>query len=101
MTMNKPKVLGKYVYVSLPEQKEENKVIVDENTKKALEKELLQQMKKLEVWAVGESANDSINEGDWVLVDPSALAQAKMVEFDDGVTRALVLDFHIVHIWPK
>lgn len=97
--MSKPTVLGKNVYVTLPEPEKESKIIVDENTKEALNKELLKKMKKLQVWAVGDSANDKIKEGDWVLVDPTALAQAKMVEFDDGVVRALVLDYHVIHIW--
>jgi hypothetical protein len=96
--MNKPVVLGKNIYLNIPEE-EDRKVIVDQNTKEALEKELLRKLKKLEVWAVGESANPQIAVGDWVLVDPAAISQAKMVEFDDGVTRALVLDYHIIHIW--
>jgi hypothetical protein len=35
-----------------------------------------------------------------VTIDPAAITRAKMVEFDDGITRALVLDYDIVHIWP-
>lgn len=97
--MDKPKVLGKNIYLSLPPQEEESKIIVDENTKAALNKELLKKMKKLQVWARGKSADPEIKEGDWVLVDPTALARAKMVEFDDGVVRALVLDYDIMHIW--
>lgn len=97
--MMKPKVLGKFVYISLPEKEQESKIIVDNNTKEDLNKALLQKFKKLEVWAVGESANPAIKEGQQVLVDPSAISQAKMVEFDDGSVKALVLDYNIIHIW--
>jgi hypothetical protein len=95
----KPLVLGKNVYVNIPE-KEENKIIVDANTKEALAKELLLKLKKLEIWAIGDAANPKLKVGQMVLIDPAAITRAKMVEFDDGITRALVLDYDIVHIWP-
>jgi hypothetical protein len=97
--MNKPKVLGKNVYISLPEEDKKSKIIVDENTKDELNKQLLKKMSKLQVWAVGEGTT-VVEVGDWVLVNPEALSRAKMVEFDDGVIRALVLDYDIIHIWP-
>jgi len=99
--MNKPIVLGKFVYVDLP-QKEELKVIVDENTKEALQKALLKDLQRVTIWAVGDAANPKLKEGQQVLVDPSALTggNSKIVPFEDGKTRALILDYHIVHIWP-
>ena len=102
--MSKPHVLGKYVYISVP-IRPELKVTVDENTKKAMEAEFLKTLDKLEVWAVGEAANPAIKEGQFVLVDPEALSRnVKMVTFNiDGeeIKKALVLDYHIVHIWPE
>jgi len=101
--MKKPKVLGKFVYLTIPEKKE-TKLEVDHNTKEALEKEWMQKLDKVEVWAVGENANPAIKEGDFVLFDPSAINTIKMVPFKDEngnqITKALILDYHIVHIWP-
>lgn len=97
--MIKPKVLGKYVYVEVPIRKE-SKLTLDENTKESLQKEFLKQLSRVQVWAVGNMASQEIAEGDWVLVDPIALRDAKMVPFEDGVTRALILDYNVIHIWP-
>jgi len=95
---NRPKVLGKYVYLEIPTQ-EEFKFEVDHNTKEALEKEWIAKLNKLKVWAVGESANPSIKEGDFVLMDPNAISTLKMIPMDDGTKKGLILDYHIVHIW--
>lgn len=98
--MNKPTVLGKFIYVDLPE-KEESKIIVDENTKEALQRELLKTLQRVTIWAVGDAANPLLKEGQEVLVNPSALTggNAKMVPFPDGKVRALILDYDVVHIW--
>lgn len=97
----KPNLLGKYVYLTLPPQ-EKSKLIVDENTKEALSKEMMMKMRKLEVWCVGSAANPDLVVGQSVLVNPASLQKALMVPFDiDGeeVIKALVLDYDIVHIW--
>lgn len=102
--MNKPDVLGKYVYIDIP-IREEMKFQVDKNTKEELEKEFLKKLKKLQIWAVGDAANSKLKEGQWVLVDPEALrSSVKMVPFDINgkeIFKALILDYHIVHIWPE
>lgn len=99
----KPEVLGKYVYIDIPVRPKMH-IKVDENTKEALEKEFLKKLDKLQVWAVGDAANPKIKEGDIVLVDPEAIARnLKMVPFNwngETVEKGLILDFHIVHIWP-
>ena len=101
--MSKPLVLGKFVYIDMPE-KPEMKIQVDENTKEALEKEFLKKLDKLQIWAVGDAANPKLKEGQWVLVNPEALARTmRMVPFTINgkeVRKALVLDYDIVHIWP-
>ena len=95
----KPTVLGKFVYVDVP-LRDELKIQVDQNTKENLEKEFLSKLKRLKIWAIGDGANPKLRAGQEVLVNPEALARgAKMVEFEDGITRALVLDYDIVHIW--
>lgn len=99
----KPKLLGKFIYLDIP-AKPEYKIEVDHNTKEELEKEWLKKLNKLQVWAVGEAANPEIKEGDWVLVSPEGINQIKMVPFEENgetIKRALILDYHIVHIWPE
>lgn len=98
--MSQIEVLGKRVYVELPE-KEESKIIVDENTKEALQKELLKKLQRVTVWAKGSGADPKIEIGQEVLVDPRALTGpgAQIVPFPDGKNRALVMDYDIIHIW--
>ena len=45
------KLLGNRIYVEMP-KKEESKLVVDENTKEALQREMLKKMSKLTVYAV-------------------------------------------------
>jgi len=68
---------GNRLLLDLP-KKEESKLIVDENTKEALEKELLLKYNKLTVYAVGDLVTD-IKAGDEILVDPSALGKAPVI----------------------
>ncbi len=91
------KLRGNRVYITLP-KKEESKLIVDENTKDALNKELLSKMAKLTVYAVGDLVTD-IQEGDVVLVDPSKLSQGLLVPLSEEKTVLLVSPFDIIQIW--
>lgn len=100
--MQKPIVLGKFVYITLPPQ-EDSKLIVDSNTKEALNKELMMKLSRLKVWAVGDAANPKIKENSWVLVNPSALQRAEIVPFEfegEKTLKALISDYDIIHIWP-
>ena len=94
------KLLGNRVLLQLPPQDEESKIVVDENTKEALQRELLNKMSKLKVLQVGTIVTE-IKEGDWVLADPAALNKATLVPIsDDGEQRAiLVSPFDIIQIW--
>ena len=47
------KLLGNRVLLELPPQDEQSKIVVDENTKEALQRELLNKMSKLKVLQVG------------------------------------------------
>ena len=67
-----PKLLGNRVLLEMPPQDDNSKLIVDENTKEALQRELLNKMSKLKVLQVGTIVTE-IKEGDYVLVDPAAL----------------------------
>jgi len=94
-----PKLLGNRVLLQLPPQDEESKIVVDENTKEALQRELLNKMSKLKVLQVGTIVTE-IKVGDWVLVDPAALNKATLVPINDNDERAiLVSPFDIIQIW--
>lgn len=94
-----PKLLGNRIYLEMPPQDEESKLIVDENTKEALQRELLNKMSKLKVLQVGTIVTE-IKVGDWVLVDPAALNKATLVPINDNDDRViLVSPFDVVHIW--
>lgn len=95
-----PKLLGNRVLLEMPPQDENSKLIVDENTKEALQRELLNKMSRLKVLQVGTVVTE-IKEGDWVLADPAALNKATLVPIsEDGEQRAiLVSPFDIIQIW--
>lgn len=97
--MKKPKVLGRYVYLDIPERPE-YKIEVDANTKAELDKEWIAKFNKLQVWAKGNLVSEYINEGDWILMDPSGIPTLKMVPMPDGTKKGYVQDHYIVHIWP-
>jgi co-chaperonin GroES (HSP10) len=93
------KLLGNRVLLQLPPQEEESKIVVDENTKEALQRELLNKMSKLKVLQVGTIVTE-IKVGDWVLVDPAALNKATLVPINENDERAiLVSPFDIIQIW--
>jgi hypothetical protein len=91
------KLRGNRIYVSLP-KKEDSKLIVDENTKEALNKELLSKMSRLTVYAVGDLVSD-IKEGDVILVDPSKLSTGLLVPLTDEKNVLLISPFDVIHIW--
>lgn len=92
------KLLGNRIYLNMP-KKEESKIIVDENTKDALKKALLNKMSRLTVYAVGDLVT-SISVGDEVLVDPEALARkTTIIPLSEDKEVLLVSPFDIVHVW--
>jgi hypothetical protein len=94
-----PKLLGNRILLQMPPQDENNKIVVDENTKEALQRELLNKMSKLKVLQVGTVVTE-IKEGDWVLVDPAALNKSTLVPINDQDDRAiLVSPFDVIQIW--
>jgi hypothetical protein len=95
-----PKLLGNRVLLEMPPQDDNSKLIVDENTKEALQRELLNKMSKLKVVAVGTIVTE-IKVGDYVLVDPAALNKATLVPISETEdTRAiLVSPFDIISVW--
>jgi len=91
-------LLGNRIYLELP-KKEDSKLIVDENTKEALQKEVMKKMSKLKVYDVGTNV-ESIKVGDIVLVDPSKITNAVVIpNLSLDVDIILVSPFDVIHIW--
>jgi hypothetical protein len=87
---------GNRLLLDLP-KKDEGKLIVDENTKEALEREMMQKLNKLTVHAVGDLITD-IKVGDEILVDPSALGKAPVIPIN-GENKLLVSPFDVILVW--
>ena len=87
---------GNRLLLDLP-KKEEGKLIVDENTKEALEKEMMQKLNKLTVYSVGDLVTD-IKAGDQVLIDPAALSKAPVIPIGEE-NKLLVSPFDVILIW--
>jgi hypothetical protein len=87
---------GNRLLLDLP-KKEEGKLIVDENTKEALEKEMMQKLNKLTVYAVGDLVQD-IKPGDEILVDPASLQKSPVIPIGDE-NKLLVSPFDVILVW--
>lgn len=91
------KLLGNRIYLEMPKEEESSKLIVDENTKEALQKEMLKKMSKMKVHSVGDSVS-TIKVGDTVLVDPLALQKSPLIMLEDE-TVLLASPFDVIMIW--
>ena len=87
---------GNRLLLNLP-KKEEGKLIVDENTKEALEKEMMQKLNKLSVYAVGDLVTD-IKPGDEILVDPASLQKSPVIPIGED-NKLLVSPFDVILVW--
>lgn len=97
MSLEFKELLGNRVYLEIP-KKEETKLIVDENTKEALQKKMLKDMSKLKVYAVGDLVT-KFKAGDLVLPDPSKLRDAHVIPLSDKREVLLISSFDIIHVW--
>lgn len=97
MAQDKIVLRGNRVYLELP-QTTDSKVIVDHNTKEALQQAFAAKMLKATIYAVGESVT-GLEPGNVVLVDPIALGKAPIIPIDETTTVVLVSSFDIVHKW--
>lgn len=97
-------VTGRFVYITMP-PKPKSKVIVDENTKEALQKTMLKALRVTTIYAKGKLVDKDLNVGDEVLVNPATLAAPTTVmislEGDKGeeIVVALIQDYDIIHVW--
>ena len=92
------KLLGNRIYLEMPIQDEDSKLIVDENTKEALQREMLKKFSKLTVHTVGDIVT-TIKAGDVVLVDPGTLTKAPLVNLSEDEQVLLVSPFDVIMIW--
>jgi hypothetical protein len=90
-------LLGNRIFLEIP-KKEESKLIVDENTKESLEKEMIKKMSKLVVHSVGDTIQN-IKKGDAILVDPAALQKALIIPLSDDEQVLLVSPFDVIYKW--
>lgn len=90
------KLLGNRIFLEMP-KKEESKLIVDENTKEALNKEMLKKFSKLKVHSVGDTVNN-VKPGDNVLVDPNHLQKCPIIDIE-GVDLILISPFDVILVW--
>ena len=92
-------LLGNRIYLEIP-KKEESKLIVDENTKEALEKEMIKKMSRLTIHSVGTANMDErLVPGAVILVDPAALSKAPLIPLSEDEQVLLVSPFDIIHVW--
>jgi len=92
------KLLGNRIYLQMPLQDEESKIVVDENTKEALQREMIKKFSKLTVHTVGDIVSN-IKTGDVVLADPAVLAKAPLINLSDDEQVLLVSIFDVIMIW--
>lgn len=90
------KLLGNRILLEMP-KKEESKLIVDENTKEALNKEMLKKFSKLKVHSVGDTVT-TISKGDSVLVDPNHLQKSPIIDLN-GKEVILISVFDVIIVW--
>jgi co-chaperonin GroES (HSP10) len=90
------KLLGNRIFLEMP-KKEESKLIVDENTKEALNKEMLKKLSSLTVHSIGDTVNN-VKKGDTVLVDPNHLQKCPIIDVE-GDELILVSPFDIILVW--
>jgi len=87
------------VYLEVPEEPQSN-IILDKESKEALEAERLRLWGRLIVYAVGSAITDgSIKEGDEVMIDPSSIGRVYRVPLSADKTVLLVSMFDIAHVW--
>ncbi len=93
-----PTLLGNRIFLEMPLEEEKSKLIVDENTKEALQKEMLKKMSKLKVIGVGTTIQD-IKIGDIVMVDPFALQKAPLIPIEEDKMVILISPFDVIMVW--
>ena len=93
------KVLGKRVYLELPDMPDSAVILSDGAKKELLEAEKAKLL-KLKVYAVGDQVT-SVEEGDVIMADPRALMNAPTISVGDGVKVIIIEEYDVSHIWQE
>ncbi len=91
-------LLGRRVYLEIPEEPKSSLSYLDEETKAALEAERMKKFGRLVVYAVGNDITD-LQEGDEVMVDPSAVSKVFKIPITPDKEVLMVSYYDIAHIW--
>lgn len=98
--MNKPfkKLRGNRVYLLIPEINE-GIVVLPEEVKKVLMEKEVEKLDRMKVYAKGDTVPEDIQEGDEVLVDRRAVANAPVVKLTEKLSVLCITSFEIYHVW--
>jgi hypothetical protein len=91
------KLRGNRVFLEIP-KKDDSKIIVDENTREAMNRALVQTFRKLKIYEVGDLITD-LNKGDFVLVDPEMLKRAPIIPLSETRDVLMISQFDVALIW--
>lgn len=91
------KLLGHRVYLEVPEEPKSS-IIMDPETKAAVEAEQHRKLGRLKVYAVGADITD-LEEGDEVMIDPSSAHKVFKIPLSEDREVILISYFDISHIW--
>lgn len=91
------KLLGRRVYLEIPKEPKSD-LYLDEESRALLEAEKMKKYCRLVVYAVGNDISD-LNEGDEVMIDPSAAAKVFKIPISADKEVIMVSYYDIAHIW--
>jgi len=95
---------GNRIYLEIPEDPKSN-IILDEESKAALELEKVKKWGRLKVYAVGSAVNHGVDEqfhlkeGDEIMLDPSSVSKIMRIPLSLDREVILISSFDIAHVW--
>jgi hypothetical protein len=90
-------LLGNRVYLEIPEEPVSS-IILDEQTLALREKERVDKLGRLKVYAVG-AAIEGLSEGDEIMIDPTSITKVLKIPLSPDKDVLLISYFDIAHIW--
>lgn len=91
------RLLGNRLYLEIPEEPK-SAVILDDESKAALEIEKTKKYGRLKVYAVGDTITH-IEEGDEIMIDPSSVANVIRIPLSEDRVVMMISIFQVAHIW--
>ena len=90
-------LLGTRVYLEIPEEPVSS-IILDEQTLALREKERVDKLGRLRVYAVG-AAVEGLCEGDEIMIDPTSITKVLKIPLSPDKDVLLISYYDIAHIW--